>query len=799
MRRPAFLTACWFGFGTLVQAVNPLPIGHWVLAVLGCLMIGATVAFYLKSEGTGTILLCGILVLLGAVRFDLGVQHISSDHYVRLLRDGEARVSGRVVSEPEQRATGWRAEVDVRHIAYGDTTWQTSGVLLVSFGARIPMMTFGDSVAFRAILQIPQPARNPGAFNYQEYLELRGIRALARVTKTEEVLAHTVRRGVWWLELIAPIRRTIQRAVDFNLSGGPAGLLKGILLGDKQAVPADVREWFTRCGVNHVLAVSGLHVGLIASIGFFGLRMCGLGRGLTAILTVSLCWVYALVTGLPPSVIRACVMATVVIVGQWGGWETDGWNALGVACLIGLIYRPADILDVGFQLSFTATAGILLLYRPVLNLLPQWGGRLFQGSIWGPLAVSVAAQLATMPFIVTYFGIVSIVGIVANLIIVPLIGAGAALGLLTVLIFPFVPDVVVLLNGANWVLLKGAILLAEFMAEPEWAALILPRLSGFVWILYGLSVMLVLPLFRQPRYFAYVLGGILVCGNYSIWKPILIPERYLEMFVLDVGQGDGVFIRLPNGKTMLIDAGIRNQHVDMGQRVVMPFLRHRGISRIDVMIGSHAHSDHIGGLISVLRQVEVGHYLDSGQQPNSWTAGEVRRLVTEQGAKYHEVCAGDSLVGLGGVGGVVMHPSPVQDAQSEEGGNLNNGSVVVQLSYLGWRILLTGDIEHETDPELVRWKERLQTDILKVAHHGSRTSSTPEFLRATQPTWATISCGIKNKFRHPSPEVIDRFNRMGIEVLRTDELGAIRFVIDETGVSRLGWVQKKTTQKGRLF
>jgi len=213
-----------------------------------------------------------------------------------------------------------------------------------------------------------------------------------------------------------------------------------------------------------VLAVSGLHVGLIAGVVFFGLRLCGLGRTITAGLTVFLIAIYACVTGLPPSVIRASIMAGLVILGGLGDWETDGWNALGVACLAGLIIRPADILDVGFQLSFSATGGILLFYRPILNSLPQMGGRRMVNMLWAPLAVSTAAQLATMPLIVTYFGWVSIVGVVANLVVVPLVGLAAALGLVSVFVFPVMPSVVMWLNGANWVVLKIAIGLVQVLA-----------------------------------------------------------------------------------------------------------------------------------------------------------------------------------------------------------------------------------------------------------------------------------------------------------------------------------------------
>lgn len=788
MRKPALLSAFWFAIGIVIQVILGFP-DVWLLGVGTGLVLMFWVLIVFKKDAWASGGCCVVLVLLGALRFELGVRQMDPNHYLNVLTGNEVIIEGHLVSEPEVQARGWRAEMAVISVCAGDTTWKTSGRMLVRFGEKIAQATYGDVMVLRVVPTLPEPARNPGGFDYQQYLFLRGIRALAYVSRDDQILVKEVGTGSWWMQGVIPVRKIIQGAIEQNLSGGPAGLLKGILLGDKRSVPTEVRDVFSRCGVNHVLAVSGLHVGLIASVVFFGLKVCGVGRGATTWITVLMLVVYALVTGMPPSVIRASVMASLIILGRLGEWESDGWNALGVAGLVGLIARPADILDVGFQLSFAATGGIMLFYRPLLDCLPQWGGRFMAQAIWAPLAVSLAAQLTTMPFIVTYFGVVSVVGLVANLIIVPLVGIAAGLGLVSVFVYPLLPMVVVWFNGANWVILKGAIGLAQFMASVSWAAIDVPHLPWFLWGIYGLGTLLFLPLFRQRPYRIYVFSGVLLCANYGVWQPIWVGPRHMEMFVLDIGQGDAIFMRFPNGKTMLVDGGIRTQHMDMGNRVVLPFLRSQGISHIDVVVGSHAHSDHIGGLIAVLERVHVGHYLDSGQPANTWTAREVRRLVSEKGVRYHAVAAGDSLVGLGGVGGVVLHP--VADFVSDEDGvshGLNNGSVVMRFTYLGRSILLTGDIEHETDGALLRWNERLRADILKAAHHGSRTSSTQAFLNGVRPSWVAVSCGIKNKFRHPSPDVIDRYAQMGIHIMRTDLSGAIRFFIGEEGITTQTWL-----------
>ena len=281
------------------------------------------------------------------------------------------------------------------------------------------------------------------------------------------------------------------------------------------------------------------------------------------------------------------------------------------------------------------------------------------------------------------------------------------------------------------------------------------------------------PTVLEGRVFALLIGL-----NVTVWSPLL-RARELEVVFLDVGQGDGVFLRFPNGKTMVVDAGARSAHFDHGARRLLPFLRYYGVDRIDVVVASHPHNDHIGGLVALLEKVEVGHYLDSGQTYDSWTAKRLQTLIREQGICYHRVAAGDSLVGLGGVSGVVLHPTgKFVDSAGVSPHNLNNGSVVLGLSYGAASLLLTGDIEEESDGAMLGWGRRLRADVLKVAHHGSRTSSRPLFIEAVAPRIAVVSVGFFNKFGHPAAGVMQHFEEAGVQVYRTDQYGAIVLRID---------------------
>ncbi len=788
MRRPALWTALYFALGIGLHryiGVFPLPT---LLCALVVICICGTGLWWQWNKRNMSILFAGLLVLLGALRSAQNLER-AVDHFALFLPADRTlvEVEGLVSSDPECIDGDCRIVFDVLQLVVKDTVRAVSGKALIRFKAGTASPAYRDRMQLQIQLYQPGPPRNPGTFDYRDFLKRKGIDALGTVLKRSQIIAHQHEKDDWWAKIVLPVRNLIRQAIEQNLSGGPAGLLKGVLLGAKHAVPEEIKTTFAQTGVNHVLAVSGLHVGLIAGTVFFMLKILGIGRGITAALTICALIFYALITGLPPSVVRASTMGCVALLGIVGQRDIDGGNILGIAGLGLLIARPQDLFDVGFQLSFVATGGILIFYRPLRDLLPQKKGW-YDTCVAGPLAVSIAAQATTLPFIVAYFGLVSVIGLIANLIVVPIVGIGVGLGLLTVLAFACWEPLATILNAANWLILSGAIKCAELMAEPEWAAFEVVLPSWVIFAIYLVLIPLIHPTARR-LWSTYCLIIALILANIGIWKNIWQTESALEIYFLDVGQGDAIFCKYPNGRTLLVDGGIRTQYTDMGKRVILPFLKSQRVDHIDVVVGSHPHADHIGGLISVLEQVSVSHYLDAGQHVDSFTGKQLQEVVKTKGIRYQTVAAGDSLVGIGGL---VLHPTPAYvSASGPAPDGMNNGSVVIRIVHQGTSILLTGDIEHETDGDLMRWGHRLRSDLLKAAHHGSRTSSTPEFLAGVTPGIVAISCGINNKFRHPSPEVIQRLRDMGIQIWRTDHSGAITARIDRGHIDIVPWIKNK--------
>ena len=303
-----------------------------------------------------------------------------ADPLIRAAASGKpVDLHGQVVEEPERIQEDLRALFAVSAVTLADTTWQVHGQALVRFSESVPGVHYGDRMHLFATLRRARPQRNPGGFDYRDYLDRRGISVMVTVRRSDQVLELIPGGGSrLWSRLVLPIRRAVRSAVDRNLSGGPAGLLKGVLLGEKRAVPDPVREAFTRAGVNHVLAVSGLHVGLVGACVLFCLRLFSFGRRTTCVLTAAVLVLYALVTGMPPSVLRACASGCIGLFAAVGSRDGDGLNTLGLAGLGLVTVRPQMLWDVGFQLSFAATGSILLFHEPVRGMLGGQGR-----GIWG--------------------------------------------------------------------------------------------------------------------------------------------------------------------------------------------------------------------------------------------------------------------------------------------------------------------------------------------------------------------------------------------------------------------------------
>jgi competence protein ComEC len=693
---------------------------------------------------------CGgaVVPMLFAVA-SLGVVHgttrpLPADHVAYLELPITAIVEGQVAAEPVRSAPDrTRLLIDIERV---DGRSRTGRVQTTIYGES-PTLTTGQRLAVELRLREASGFRNPGVFDYAAYLGREGIHVVA-TGRADRVMPLDEPLPAWPLR----IRRRAVEIMQDSLPPTSAALLRGLLLGDRTPIPRDLDEAFRRAGVYHVLAVSGFNVALLASAVFALLILARADRRIAATVAMVAVIAFAIVVGPEPSVLRATLMGVLVLGAILLDREASVLNSLSLAAIVVLALRPGDLRDPGFQLSFAATGGIVL-------------APLARGVVFGALSVSVAAQLAVLPITVTHFNQASTIGVIANLVVVPLAALATVLGLAGVCLGAVLGTAGALLLNAVWpvlIALRAAVLAAAslpasvvHLPAPHWTAVAM--YAG------GLGLALVAWRRRQrsaggARAFAIVAGSLLtVAAVIEAWPLVRPADGRLRISVLDVGQGDAMVVELPNGRAILIDAGPGGPHrLDVGQRVIAPFLWNRGHLSLEAAVLTHTDVDHSGGMAAVRRLFPIAE------------PGFVDAVVA--GARR----AGVAVTVLRGAAG-------------DGDGSPNDTALVLRFEFGQATFLLASDITARAEGELLHQDARLDAAVLKVAHHGARGSTTFEFLRAVHPTVAVISVGQHNSYGHPSPETIGRLVEAGAAIYRTDQDGAIMLETDGRSLTVTTW------------
>jgi len=773
----------------LVWIVSLLCVSILILACLGPLTrLAVTVPSVL------------LLVAIGALRLaaDRGSAPVIPD---RVQRD-RVTVIGTVIDPPTVRGRRIRCTLRSSACIAEDEVIPLEATIAVTVSpvaqdTAWPPIAYGMRLVLEGDLSVPAPARNPGEFSQRQYDDANGITGNLFVRGSGNVRAIDAGGGSWVMtSIIVPVRKFILREIDESVGGEEGEFLKGLLIGDRSGIPADMNQAFVDSGVAHILAVSGSNVAVVAMILVFLYDILRLPRRLRPFVVAAALLLYMMVTGNQASVVRATVMALVFLLAEVLQEKSNVYNAVGLAAMLILLYDARQLFDVGFQLSFGAVLSIVHLY-PRANVVIS---RLGEDRIWKRsavwvlrlCAVSLVATLGTLPVTAACFGRVSLVGVLANLPVIPATGLSVILGAASIISGIVSPGVAEAYGAVNALVLHLTITIARVAASMPFATMDTFRFSALEAIPFYAALGLVFH--RGEKNVTRVLLMVLLC-SLNLMVAVSLAETNetgggLRMSVIDVGEGDALLVEFPRGETMVIDGGGFSPDFDAGEKTVTPFLKRRGISRIDLLVVSHPHSDHVGGVPSLFRHFDVGRVIDSGQPVRADTYRAYLRAVAAHGCPHHQALAGTILDGIADVRLYVLGPVVrfVDCDTTHSPPNLNNTSVVIRLVYGGVSFLLAGDAEDDAEKVMVeRYGGFLRSNLLKAGHHGSSTSSSPGFLEAVRPTRVVVSVGLHNSFRHPSALVIERFERSGVDLARTDREGAIMYETDGTVLRRVDW------------
>ncbi|MEQ8170889.1 MAG: DNA internalization-related competence protein ComEC/Rec2 [Candidatus Eremiobacterota bacterium] len=641
----------------------------------------------------------------------------------------------------------------------------------------------GERVILKGLLLLPSDRRNPGEFSYRDYLLREDIHNIIHVNSFDDIKVLDYVSGDSLSRYAAMVRRKSVFIISELIPGQEGSLLAGMIFGTRSSAGDELIKKFQSTGTLHILAASGSNISILLVMIVCAGEILKISRRKSAIICIPVVIFYAFLAGGEPSIMRASVMSIVVLAGLIIEKEPDLLTSVFASAFLLLIMNPLGLYDTGFLLSFSSVLGIICFTPPLQKIFSFIPFR----DVRNCLSVSLAAQLGVAPIVVYYFNELSPVAVFANLMIFMFVAFALVTGVFMLLVYPLSSFCAIILARISGVLVDYIIFIVNFLSEVPFASVNLPSPSAGFILFYYVFICFIFSLVQNYRQwrdyveekFGFVLTGgriILIISIISllfIWYPVVFPSP-LKVVFLDVGQGDSIFIKLPEGKCFLVDGGKADNYYDTGKRVIIPFLKRHGIRQIDGIFLTHADNDHLGGLIEVLKNVRVMAIYDGlDVDHKNRMYREFLYLACKKGINYYRLSEGNKLYFHEGVTFEVLNPS-IPLIYSEN--HLNENSLVLRIYWKKISLLLTGDIEKKGEERVMLNSSECQ--ILKVSHHGSNTGTSREFLQKIKPEVAVISVGKKNPYGHPSGYVIERLNIFSGALYRTDYCGAITVISD---------------------
>jgi competence protein ComEC len=846
--RPAIPLLLFLVCGILLGAEFPgRPILIWA-AVIACACF--CLLFYFRRKQAALFLPVILFVSLGYLSIQPWVSpRYPANHIKHYTNTQRWSIIGRIDSQPRQIDKRTRFALQAETLEDRSRRHAVTGRLRVTVVGGLPDIKIGDKLLINGKIRSISNFNNPGRFDFERYMAFKGIRATAYV-KADALRVIESKPFQPYFRVLNKARDSFICAVEKSGRTESHAVMQALITGDRSEISDQTRQAFNRAGVGHLLAISGLHVGIVATVAFviFHWMMTRikpfLWRAWTrkgaALLSLMPVFAYGIVAGMSPSTQRAVIMISLFLLTYLFEREQDPFNTLSLAALVILVADPPSLFSISFQLSFVTVLAIIfglsrMRYRVAATDKQSADDRLsrFKKKLTGFFLVSVFAVCGSLPLVAFYFNQISFVGLAANFLAVPLVGFVAVpLGLAALFVSPLSPTVASWCIEAGTEILKYTLQIVDLFADLPFAAvkIVTPSLLEIgcyytlIWVLLNLrrpqreaagiptgiaddkagigadeaalrlagsgsSSRRIFSTFRDRTFKAFsqtrlihivlVLICVIVAADTCYWLYERFWHKDLRVTVIDVGHGSASLVEVPGGPTVLIDGGgfADNSSFDVGARIIAPFLWRKKIRTVDTIILSHPNSDHLNGLIYIAKHFNV---------KNVWTNNEAR--ATAGYKKFAEVVTDHDIIyaiyadmkrhrRINGVDFKILYPPQdfMDRKKTEKWRNLNNNSLVVEVSFDSVSFLFPGDIMAAAEKELVQITgEKLAATVLIAPHHGSRSSSSEIFLGAVEPKVVIISAARKSRFNFPHPEALKRYEKHGCRIYRTGIDGAVR-------------------------
>ncbi len=736
-----------------IENFNPTLKFFW--GICASVSAGVIILTWKKNSATvSKIISLIIFFVIGALRF-YSVDNLPAND-ISKFEGQNLKIVGTIRDEPQikilpNEMTQQRFIVEVTSAGKNSA----SGAIIVTSyyksGEEIKSARIGDKISAEGKIKFITNYKNPGQIDTVTRLKSDGITARMSAGKNG-VEIEQVEGNFWtkFLRLVAAIREHYKDSMSKVMSSEDAAAIFAMLFGGYAGLNPELVEDFVTTGIVHILSVSGSHMSLLAAATAALCLMLKFPRWATVFLGIFVIGTYTLLSGMLPQVVRSACMGVLVFIGTALQYETVSARFLTLTALAMLINQPLLIFDISFQLSFASTAGLMYIapdLRIFLRELPRW--------ISTPAAITLSAQIASLPIIIWYFNQVSLSSVLANVFVMPLLEiviVGGLLGGLVAFAIPFLGKIFFV--GESLIFSTGAELNRLFANLP-FSAVQVPTLGIAAGAIYYLAL-----IFRR----AEILFLLIILLAVNFFKA----GGDLEVSFIDVGQGDCCVVITPNRKCLIFDTGgVREKTFDVGGRVVIPYLKHSNIFEVDTIFLSHAHEDHSGGAGTIIRKMPVREIITANESKSEYAA-----VFGISPQKLNNLRAGQTgeIFKIDGVEIKILYAPKV--------GTGNEISNVYKISYGNVSFLITGDLISENESDILSENINVQSTVLKIPHHGSKTSSSEEFLKAVNPKVAVICVGYGNNFGHPRAEILERLEKINAKIYRTDLNGLIKFKTD---------------------